>query len=224
MDVKGPILSVSRLMVRGIDTFTQLGKQSLPRSDGAVVALTRRGGLFVLQCQVVSRPMLLAPVHEEPAEGCCPLPVDEEMERVDGTRRGWHRQWHSSFRRLENHPVMSRGIMDSHTYRIMHGAKSASQLAREKRDMNHDHKSQPGTPVIQCDCCFLKTEEDAPMIAVLVAIDKSAQTDREKKETEFHSQVAVWPHSYDTSDIPKVIIHEDSEHALMAVVHDACSL
>ena len=30
---------------------------------------------------------------------------------------------------------------------------------------------QPGTPVIQCDYCFLKTDEEAPIITVLVAID-----------------------------------------------------
>ena len=41
----------------------------------------RRGGLFVLECQVAV-PMLLAPVDEEPAgEALAPPPVDEEMER-----------------------------------------------------------------------------------------------------------------------------------------------
>ena len=63
--VKQPILSVSRLMDRGIETFIQAGKQFLRRVDGATVELTRRGGLFVLQCQPVV-PMLLAPVDEEP--------------------------------------------------------------------------------------------------------------------------------------------------------------
>ena len=40
-------------------------------------------------------------------------------------------------------------------------------------DNRHESPSQvqPGTPVIQCDCCFLRTEEDASMITVLVAID-----------------------------------------------------
>ena len=67
VDVKRPILSVSRLMDRGIETFIQAGKQFLLRRfDGATVELTRRGGLFVLQCQAVV-PMLLAPVDEEPA-------------------------------------------------------------------------------------------------------------------------------------------------------------
>ena len=53
-------------MDRGIETFIQAGKQFLRRFDGATVELTRRGGLFVLQCQAVV-PMLLAPVNDEPA-------------------------------------------------------------------------------------------------------------------------------------------------------------
>ena len=66
---------------RGIETFIQTGKQSLRRYDGATVELTRRGGLFVLQCQVAV-PMLLAPVDDEPAGVALDLPlVDEEMER-----------------------------------------------------------------------------------------------------------------------------------------------
>ena len=59
VDVKRPNLSVSRLMDRGIETNNQAGKQFLRRFDGATVELTRRGGLFVLQCQAVV-PMLLA--------------------------------------------------------------------------------------------------------------------------------------------------------------------
>ena len=66
VDVKRPILSVPLLMNRGIETFIQTGKQILRRFDGATVELTRRGGLFVLECQPVV-PMLLAPVDEEPA-------------------------------------------------------------------------------------------------------------------------------------------------------------
>ena len=81
VDVKRPILSVSRLMDRGIETFIQAGKQFLRRFDGATVELTRRGGLFVLQCQAVV-PTLLAPVDEEPAGEAPDLPpIDEEMER-----------------------------------------------------------------------------------------------------------------------------------------------
>ena len=33
-------------------------------------------------------------------------------------------------------------------------------------------QNQPGTPVIQCDFCFLKTEEDAPMVTAFVLHDK----------------------------------------------------
>ena len=81
VDVKRPILSVSRLTDRDIETFIQAGKQFLRRLDGATVELTRRGGHFVLQCQAAV-PMLLAPVNEEPAEEAPDLPlVDEEMER-----------------------------------------------------------------------------------------------------------------------------------------------
>ena len=81
VDVKQPILSVSRLMDRGIETFIQAGKQFLRRFVGATLELTRRGGLFVLQCQAVV-PMLLALVDEEPAGEAPDLPpIDEEMER-----------------------------------------------------------------------------------------------------------------------------------------------
>ena len=80
VDVKRPILGVSKLMDRGIETFIQAGKQFLRRFDGATVELTRRGGLFVLQCPAVV-PMLLAPVDEEPAGEAPDLPpVDVEME------------------------------------------------------------------------------------------------------------------------------------------------
>ena len=48
VDVKRPILGVSRLMDRGIETFIQAGKQILRRFDGATVELTRRGGLFAM--------------------------------------------------------------------------------------------------------------------------------------------------------------------------------
>ena len=81
VDVKRPIPSVSMLMDRGTETFIQAGKQILRRFDGATVELTRRGGLFVLQCQAVV-PMLLAPVDVEPAGEAPDLPpIDEEMER-----------------------------------------------------------------------------------------------------------------------------------------------
>ena len=41
---------------------------------------------------------------------------------------------------------------------------------RENRHVSRS-KNQPGTLLIQCDYCFLKTEEDAPMVTVLVATD-----------------------------------------------------
>ena len=81
VDVKRPILSVSRLIDRRLETFIQAGKQLLRRFDGATVELTRPGGLFVLQCQA-GVPMLLAPEDEEPVGEAPDLPpIDEEMER-----------------------------------------------------------------------------------------------------------------------------------------------
>ena len=61
--------------------FTVVDVKRPRRFDGATVALTRRGGLFVLQCQTVV-PMLLALVDEEPVGEAPDLPpIDEEMER-----------------------------------------------------------------------------------------------------------------------------------------------
>ena len=58
------------------------------------------------------------------------------------------------------------------------------------------------------DHCILKTDEDEPMITVLVATDtvctQMIANPLEKRATEIHSQVAVWPHSHDTSEIPKL--------------------
>ena len=66
VDVKRQIISASRLMDRRIETLLQADRKFLRRYDGATVALTRRGGLFVLECPVIT-PRLLAPVAEEPA-------------------------------------------------------------------------------------------------------------------------------------------------------------
>ena len=72
--------------------------------------------------------------------------------------------------------------------------------------MNHDHKSN------FCEYWFLKTEEDARMITVLVAIDAVLKQMvpillRKRRASEIHSQVV-----------------RDSEPALMADIHDACAL
>ena len=67
VDVKRPILSVSRLMDRGNRNIHPSWQADFcARFDGATVELTRRGVLFVLQCQAFV-PMLLALVDEEPA-------------------------------------------------------------------------------------------------------------------------------------------------------------
>ena len=155
VDVKRPILSVSRLMDRGIETFIQVGKQILRRFNGATVKLTRRGGLFVLQCELVV-PMLLAPVDEEPAGEAPDLPpVDEEMERELMGRE---------------EPPVAREVPapgePTSDERRHHGLTHLPYqpwcnvcVGAHGRENRHESRSQnqPGTPVIQCDCCFLKT-------------------------------------------------------------------
>ena len=151
VDVKRPILSVSRMMDRGIETFIQAGKQMLRRFDGATVELTRRGGLFVLQCQAV------VPVDEEPAGEAPDLPpVDEEMER----------EWMG---REEVEPPVAIEVTapDEPTSgeRRHHGLTHLAYQpwcnvcfrarGRENRHVSRS-QNQPSTPVIQCDYCFLK--------------------------------------------------------------------
>ena len=98
---------------------------------------------------------------------------------------------------------------------------------RKNRDVSRS-QNQPGTPVIQCDHCFLKTVEDAPMVTVLVAIDtvykQMVAIPLEKKgdRDPFASCSAAAFARY--VGHPKVIIQGDSKHALMAVIHDACAL
>ena len=151
VDVKGPILSVSRLMDRGIETFIQAGEQILCRFDGATVELTRRGGLFVLQCQAVV-PMLLALVDEEPeGEALDFPPVDEEVER-------------ELMGREEVQPPVAIEVPapDEPTSdeRRHHGLTHLPYqpwcnvcvrgCGRENRHVSRS-ENQPGTPVILCD-------------------------------------------------------------------------
>ena len=119
-------------MDRGIETFIQAGKQFLRRFDGATVELTRRGGLFVLQCQLVV-PMLLALMDEEPLP-----PIDEEMER-------------GLMGREEVEPPVAIEVPatdqpTSDERRINFGATSVSELAGEKTDMCHGHKTSQAHP------------------------------------------------------------------------------
>ena len=148
-------------------------------------------GILVLQCRSVV-PTMLAPVDEDPAGEAPDLPpIDEEMEReligrveveppvaIEGLapdeptsdERRHHGLTHLPYQPWCNVCVRARG--------------------RENRHVSRS-QNQPGTRVIPCDCCFVKTEEDAPMATV------------KRKETEIRLQVAVWPQSHDTSDIPK---------------------
>ena len=104
---------------------------------------------------------------------------------------------------------------------------SVFELEGEKTDMSHDHTISQGH-VIQCDYCFLSTEEDAPMITVLVAIDtvykQTVAMPLEKKGNRdpFASRSLAAIAGYDGH--PKVIIQRDSGPTLMAVIHDACAL
>ena len=88
-------------------------------------------------------------------------------------------------------------------------------------------QNQPGTPVIQCDYCFLKTEQDAPMVTVLVAIDTvykqmvAVPLEKKGNRDPFASRSLAAFARY--VGHPKVIIQGDSEHALTAVIHDACA-
>ena len=125
-------------------------------------------------------------------------------------------------------PVTSGDIMDSHICRINLGATFVSELAGEENRHVSRSQNQPGTPVIQCDYCFLKTEEDAPMVTVLVAIDTvykqmvAIPLEKKGNRDPFASRSLAAFARY--VGHPKVIIQGDSEHALMAVIHDACAL
>ena len=143
-------------MDRGIETFIHACKQCLRRFNGATVELTRRGGLFVLHCQVVV-PMLLAFVDEEPAWEAHDLPrVDEEMER-------------ELMGREEAEPPVAIEVLalgePTSDERRHHGLTHwpyqlwCNVCVRARGSENRDEsrsKNQPGTPVIQCDYCFLK--------------------------------------------------------------------
>ena len=98
---------------------------------------------------------------------------------------------------------------------------------RENRHVSRS-QNQPGTPVIQCDYCFLTTEEDAPMVTDLVAIDTvykqmvAIPLEMKRNRDPFASRSLAAFARY--IGHPKVIIQGDSELALMAVIHDACAL
>ena len=98
---------------------------------------------------------------------------------------------------------------------------------RENRHVSLS-QNQPGTPVIQYDYCFLKTEEDDPMVTVLVATDTvykqmvAIPLEKKGNRDPFASRsLAAFARCVGH---PKVIIQRDSEHSLMAVIHDACAL
>ena len=73
------------------------------------------------------------------------------------------------FRHQEDQPMKTEDITGSDTYQSW-----CNVCVRARgRENRHEARSQvqSSTPDIQCDDCFLKTEEDAPMITVLVAMD-----------------------------------------------------
>ena len=90
-------------------------------------------------------------------------PVDEEMER-ELMGREEVKFWHPM-----SQLVTSGDIMDTHfSYQLWCNVRVRS---RGRDNNRHVSRSQNQPPVIHCDYCFLKTEEDAPMVTVLVAID-----------------------------------------------------
>ena len=98
-------------------------------------------------------------------------------------------------------------------------------LRARGRENRHESRSQnqPGRHVIQCDDCFLKTEEDAPMISVLVAIDTvykqmvAIPLEKKGNRDPFASRsLAAFARCVGR---PNVITQGDSEPALMAVIH-----
>ena len=165
--------------------------------------------------------MLLALVDEEPAGEALDLPpVDEEMERELMGREEVEPPVAIEVPAPVSQPVTSGDIMDSLTSRVNLGVTSVSELVGEKTDMSHDHKNQQGTPVIQCDYCFLKTEEDAPMVTVLVAIDTVCKQmvaiplEKNGNKDPFASRSLAAFARY--VGHPNVIIQGDSAHALVA--------
>ena len=184
VDVKRPILSVSRLMDRGIETFIQAGKQFLRRFDGATVYLTRRGGLFVLQCQAV-------------------VPSVNWWDE-----KKWNHQLRSKFRHPMSQPVTSGDIMDSHTCRINFGATSVSELARERKQTcvtatkPARHTRHPMRLLLPEDTgtCL---NGHSPGGHRTQCTNKWLPFLLRRKETEIRLQLTVYPHSHDTSDIPK---------------------
>ena len=174
--------------------------------------------------------MLLAPVDEEPAGEAPDLRLvdEEEMERElmgreeveppvaievpapsepTGDERRHHGLTHFAHPPWCNVCIRARGSENRH----------------ESRSQN-----QPGTPVIQCDYCSLKTEEDAPMVTVRVVTDTvykqmvAIPLEKKRNRDPFASRSLAAFARY--VGRPKVIIQGDSEHALMAVIHDACAL
>ena len=67
-------------------------------------------------------------------------------------------------------PVTSGDIMDTHLPNQPWCNIYVRAPGRENRHVSRS-QNQPGTPVIQCDDSFVKTEEDAPVVTVLVATD-----------------------------------------------------
>ena len=147
-------------MDRGIETFTHAGKQSLRRADGAVVALTRRGGLFARPCPVFFRPMLLALVDDEERRVLGPPLVDEEMERELMGRE----QVVPPVTLLVALELRAPGEPSSDERRhhgltlIPYQAWCNVFVSARGREKRHESRSQiqPGTPVIQSDYCFLE--------------------------------------------------------------------
>ena len=124
--------------------------------------------------------------------------------------------------------MKSADITASVTCYISNGAMYVSELEGEKTDMSHDHRISQAHQSSNGDYCFLKTEDDAPMITVLVAIDTvykqtfAIPLEKKGNRDPFASRSLAAFARY--VGHAKVITQGDCEVALMAVIHDACAL
>ena len=104
--------------------------------------------------------MLLAPVDDPAGKAPDLPPVDEEMERE------------LMGREEVPPPVAIEVPAPGEPTHLPYQSWCNVCVRARGRENRRESRSQakPGTPVTHCDHCFQKTEEDAPMITVLVAI------------------------------------------------------
>ena len=171
VDVKRPILSVSSLMDRGIETFIQADKQIL--RDSTVRLLNSHVVVVSSFCNV--KLLFRCCWHLwiwEPAGEAPDLPfIDEEMECELMGREEMEPQVAIEVPSPDE-PTSDERRHHGLTH-LPHQLRCNICVRARGRENRHVSRSQnqPGTPIIQCDYRFLKTEEDVPMVTILVDID-----------------------------------------------------